>query len=202
MFDAETLIDNPIAAPIENSLPSVIDNVLADDARARLATFLGRPNWAFGWKSDSKADPFSFWHKHFAGNVQPDHRGPDGEGRQYDCLDELQRCSPLLADMWRHLSTTCLAGHRLLRCYANGAPYGSEGSIHTNSISDRSFSAIYYPHAKWEPNWGGETVFFNKDKTDIIASVYPRPNRLAIFPGRSPMSRAACRGYAPCCALR
>ena len=33
----------------------------------------------------------------------------------------------------------------------------------------------------------GETVFFNPNRDEILAaSVYPKPNRLAIFPGTIP----------------
>jgi len=74
----------------------------------------------------------------------------------------------------------------LTRCYANGAPHGSEGSIHTDSVSDQSRTVIYYPHTKWHPNWGGETLFFNKEQTDVVACVYPRPNRLLVFSGTIP----------------
>ena len=47
---------------------------------------------------------------------------------------------------------------------------------------------------------GGETVFFNREKTDIIACVYPKPNRLVIFRGNFPhVARGVSR---TCPALR
>jgi SM-20-related protein len=45
---------------------------------------------------------------------------------------------------------------------------------------------VYYPHGVWWPNWAGETVVFNADKSDIIAAVYPKPNRMVVFPGCLP----------------
>jgi SM-20-related protein len=163
---------------------TVLDDVLDPSARARVRDFLDRGGWKHGWKSDAKTEAYPFWHKHFAGNIHPDHRGADG--RQYDCDDELRRAAPLLHDVWRHLSDTALRGHRLLRCYANGQPFGTEGTLHTDSVTAGSFTAIYYPHDTWDPNWGGETVFFTADRTDIVASIYPRPNRLLVFPGTIP----------------
>lgn len=41
-----------------------------------------QPGWQFGWKSDPKADPYAFWHKHFAGMQMPG-------GDEPDCADEL-----------------------------------------------------------------------------------------------------------------
>jgi SM-20-related protein len=162
---------------------AVVDDAIDPDSRKKLHDYLSRPGWSFGWKSNKSTDSFSFWHKHFAGNVNPDHVEPAGAGRQYDCVDELQRNAPLLRELWDRLGGTVLSGHRLLRCYANGQPFGSEGTVHTDSTSDRSFTSIYYPHEKWDANWGGETVFFNRDRSDILTSIYPKPNRLLVFPG-------------------
>jgi SM-20-related protein len=163
-----------------------VDNVLDDERRSEILNFLSDAGWKFGWKSDPKNDPYAFWHKHFAGNQFPDHYDKGGKERPYDCAAELARTAPLLHLFWDKLTEKILPGHRLTRWYANGQPFGSEGSIHTDSVSDRSRTVIYYPHATWHPNWGGETVFFNQDRTDIIASIYPRPNRLLIFAGDIP----------------
>ena len=38
----------------------------------------------------------------------------------------------------------------------------------------------------WHPNYAGETVFFNDEGTDIIGTVYPRPNRMVLFSGSIP----------------
>jgi SM-20-related protein len=45
---------------------------------------------------------------------------------------------------------------------------------------------VYYPHHSWHPDWGGDTVIFNQEKTDIIGCVYPRSNRMLIFDGTIP----------------
>jgi SM-20-related protein len=148
--------------------------------RRNLYDFLAGPGWNFGWKSNTK-NQFSFWHKHFAGNKLPDH---EKGGEQYNCLEELQKNAPLVAELWRLIDVK--APNVLVRAYANGMPFGTEGSIHTDSISDKSFTFIYYPHLAWWPDWGGETVFFNKDYTDIIDCVFPKAGRLIAFNGTIP----------------
>ena len=80
----------------------------------------------------------------------------------------------------------CFRATRLIRCYANGTTYGSDGTIHIDSKSDRGFTSVYYSHPAWYPRWAGETVIFNDDKSDIVASVYPKPNRLVVFAGNAP----------------
>lgn len=159
------------------------DNVLKEDVRKIVYSFLQAPTWNFGWKSFPKNDTYSFWHKHFAGHEVPDHEAPSAP---YNCADELKKNAQLLYYFWQYLERTILKGHTLIRCYANGQPYGTEGTLHTDSVSDSSFTSIYYPHEKWYPNWGGETVFFNNEKTDIMSAIYPKPNRLVTFNGTIP----------------
>lgn len=158
----------------------VVDNLLADFQRKPILHFLRDEGWKFGWKSHSKTDVFSFWHKHFAG-----YRNGRKEDRR-DCADELRRNSPLLYAYWRYLASTVLEGQMLIRCYANAHSYGSDGTIHTDSKHDDSFTSVYYPHDAWEPNWAGETVLFNDDRTDIVASIYPQSNRLLLFRSNIP----------------
>jgi hypothetical protein len=42
----------------------------------------------------------------------------------------------LMDDSTPSSETTVLKGHTLLRCYANGMPYGTEGTLHTDSVSE------------------------------------------------------------------
>lgn len=156
------------------------DNWLHEPFRKQVYEFLCQAGWTFGWKSNPK-DNFSFWHKHFAGSVFPDHEGKS----QYDCADELKGRSALLYAMWE-LIKKGYPNDTIVRCYANGQPYGCEGGIHTDSISPNSFTFIYYPHLEWFPNWGGETMFFKDDYADAIAVAYPKPGRLICFPGTVP----------------
>ncbi len=170
------------------------DNLLREPKRKAVFDFLNGPGWVFGWKSSKEKDQFSFWHKHFAGTKGTDHPGPKQE-KPYDCTEELKQY-PLLSGFWGHLSESVLRGHRLVRCYANGTPYGCDGTLHTDSAANNSFTSVYYPHDRWSPNWGGETVFFNKEETDIIRSIYPKGNRLVMFPGTVPH---VARGVARIC---
>jgi SM-20-related protein len=158
----------------------VVDNVLREPRRAALLAFLQAPGWKFGWKSARSRDLFSFWHKHFAG-----HRNSRDE-KPYACADELRKNAPLVFEFWLNLSQSVFRGHTLMRAYANAHAYGGEGAIHTDSVKPGARTAVYYPHAAWSPDWAGETVIFNDAKTDIVTSIYPKPNRLVSFPSGLP----------------
>ena len=99
---------------------------------------------------------------------------------------EWQVHAPLIAEMWTALKAGPLAGQALARCYANGMPGGVEGGLHLDSNIDSHLTAIYYPHPAWGPNFGGETLLFNAAGDEILAAIYPKPNRLAVFSGAIP----------------
>ena len=170
------------------------DDLLAPQEQERIYDFLSQPGWKFGWKSYPKKDVYSFWHKHFA--ESKDWNYECREAPASDCESELQGSAPLMHAFWEGLREAFLPGHRLVRCYANAFAYGCDGTLHTDATSPSSFTTIYYPNPKWQPNWGGETMFFNADKTDILAAVYPKPNRLITFPGALPH---AARGVSRAC---
>lgn len=157
----------------------VFDDLLPPDDRKPLLAFLKGPGWSYGAFSDSTPGAPRYWYKHFAGLVRD---GPEpSDPLAYEA--ELGAYAPMVAQLWQKLKAGLLVGHALTRCYANGYPYGSDGGLHYDSNVDTHFTCIYYPHLVWHPNWSGETVFFNQAGDEIIASVYPRPNRLVVFPG-------------------
>jgi SM-20-related protein len=89
------------------------------------------------------------------------------------------------------------AGHKLVRCYANAMCYGMDGTVHTDSGDPGNYTAVYYPHERWSPNWGGETIFYNREENRIMACFYPRPNSVVVFDGRIPhRASGVARSYA------
>jgi len=160
------------------------DEILTGDQRRALNNYLHRDSdkagWAFGWRSRGAKDQFSFWHRHFAGYILA-----GGDATAYDCEPELRQF-PVIHALWLELAELMPEKHRLIRCYANGHTYGSDGTVHTDTALPNTYTTIYYPHESWHPDWGGETVFFNRARDEIVASIYPRPNRMLIFDGRIP----------------
>jgi len=147
--------------------------------RAAIYEFLTAPGWETGWKSRSKTDGLTFLHKHFAGRRV-------GSDEPQPCEDELREY-PLIHDMWMSLKQHAFFKDRtLVRCYANGMSYGMDGTVHTDATRPGSFTLVYYPHDRWSPNWGGETMFYTADETGLVAVLYPEPNSAVLFDGRIP----------------
>jgi SM-20-related protein len=92
-----------------------------------------------------------------------------------------------VVELWRLLQAGPLRGHQPVRVYANSHTFGVEGYVHTdNEDHENYFSTIYYAHPIWHRNWVGDTVFYTRDGTDIIGSVYPWPGRAVAFHGALP----------------
>jgi len=156
------------------------ENALSDEVRRHVYDFLNEPGWETGWKSNSKRDGYSFLHKHYAGHRKV------GVDKAYDCEDELKTAAPVIYDAWFTVKDKVFAGHKLVRCYANGLAYGMDGTVHSDATEPGNYTAVYYPHERWSPNWGGETMFYNRGEDRIIACFFPRPNSIAVFDGRMP----------------
>ena len=171
-----------VARPFCASDIAIYDDFLSKEQQQEINEFLCGPGWAFGAYSDPAPGASRYWFKHFAGIVRDGRETSD----PIEFERQLARNAPLVAKMWEGLRTGPLSGHVLSRCYANGYPSGAEGGLHMDSNISEHFTTIYYPHPTWHPNFAGETLFFNKEGSDILAAVYPKPNRLVVFPGVIP----------------
>ena len=49
----------------------------------------------------------------------------------------------------------------------------------------RELTALWFMATEWEPEWGGETLFFDRTG-DAMFCVSPRPGRLVLFDGAIP----------------
>ena len=161
---------------------SVYDNLLDAPAHAAMWDFLNLPGWAYGGFSNDGPEADRYFYKHFAGYRN--------DGREAHDLAasaaELLQTAPIVGELWVALKQGPLQGQALSRCYANGMSGGVEGGLHLDSNVETHLTSIYYPHPVWSPNFGGETLLFNAAGDEIVAAIYPKPNRLAVFAGTIP----------------
>ena len=69
------------------------------------------------------------------------------------------------------------------RAYVNNSVYGDMYYAHRDcSVQARHVTALYYANLDWQPDWGGETIFYN-DNEDAEVVVSPRPGRLVVARG-------------------
>ena len=73
---------------------------------------------------------------------------------------------------------------RCFRAYCNAAYYGDMLITHRdcNPKDKNVVTALWYICKSWDLEWGGETLFFDKQQETAFA-VNPKPGRMAIFEG-------------------
>lgn len=69
------------------------------------------------------------------------------------------------------------------RAYVNCSTYGDGYYMHRDCpVHEDHVTALYYANLEWQPDWGGETIYYNDEEEPEII-VMPRPGRLVIARG-------------------
>jgi hypothetical protein len=69
------------------------------------------------------------------------------------------------------------------RAYTNYAAYGDMLYTHADCLPEaRELTALWFLSRQWEPEWGGETMFFDASG-DALFCTSPKPGRLVLFDG-------------------
>ena len=161
----------------------VYDDLLKEPLRSKADDYLNSRSWNFGATSGATGRSYPYWYCHFAGIFGQ--RAVEAEIS--DCSEQLRQQAPIIVAVWDYLRSQILRDHILVRCYANSYPYGTEGVVHRDADDTRHYTSIFYPNSKWDLNWAGETMFFRlQQPPEILAAVWPRPNRLVVFQGIIP----------------
>ena len=177
----------PVAQPVL-AAPKRFEKAFSEDEQARVRLLMNQLGNRM--KSNSSATPTRSCTSRAA-------QARANKPEVYECGGELSETAPLIYDAWLTVRDKIFAGHRLVRCYANAMAYGMDGTVHTDSSDPGNYTAVYYPHERWSPNWGGETMFYNREESRIVGCFYPRPNSVVVFDGRIPhRANGVTRSYA------
>ena len=69
------------------------------------------------------------------------------------------------------------------RAYVNSSLFGDSYYIHRDCPPEQAHvTALYYANLTWQPDWGGETIYYNDDY-DAELVVSPRPGRVVVARG-------------------
>lgn len=90
-----------------------------------------------------------------------------------------EMCDLLLQKHYRKMSVA-RAPQKLNNVYAASMRYGDHSRIHKDYGCPNCVTFLYYGNLHWDPNWGGETIFYN-DRMDALYAVTPKPGRLVAF---------------------
>jgi len=69
------------------------------------------------------------------------------------------------------------------RAYVNCSVYGDSYYAHRDCAAhERHVTALYYANLQWQPDWGGETIYYN-DEEEAEFAIMPHPGRVVIARG-------------------
>jgi SM-20-related protein len=147
------------------------DSIIETRKLNKCNAWLDKANWSYGWHSN-KAIPFGHW------NVDITRTSPANS------TDISHRLPKEFLEVWEDINKSFFQDKAvLIRCYSNKQTFGTEGYIHTDTQRLEDYTIVVYMNEEWEADWGGETTFYNNDKTEIIDAILPRFGRVAVFPG-------------------
>lgn len=148
----------------------IVNDQLFDQDDLKLClSWLMNTGWSYGWKSNSDVN-FGHW------NTDITRTGVNNN------IDATDRLPEVFLPIWAKIKAQYPKAV-LTRCYANQHTFGTEGYIHTDTNRKEDQTCIIYMNTEWDADWGGETAFFNNDKTEILKSVLPKFGRFVVFPG-------------------
>lgn len=158
----------------------VLDEFLTQCEEASINLQLKGAVWRYNWPNYEKL-PFlrPCWHVFIAGKGRPD---------QQSCVEELasKESWRFLIGFWERLSKLHDFDTTLLGVYANGQTFGQDTIIHRDNKMHAGLTVIVFCNEHWPTCWGGELVFYDYNKENIIKSVLPKSRRVVIFDGRIP----------------
>lgn len=97
-------------------------------------------------------------------------------------LDQAQQF-PLILKCDQVIKSLFQENYKVYRCYCNVASFGDMLFPHTDCMPEaKELTALWFIQDEWNYEWGGETLFYNKEK-DAEVVVSPKPGRLVIFDG-------------------
>jgi len=160
----------------------VKDNLFERDDLLACAAALTNSAWSYGWRSNADIS-FGHWNCDITKTAINNN------------VDATDRLPPEFLKIWEKLKEI-YPDAILTRCYANQHTFGTEGYIHTDTERKQDQTCVVYLNEGWEADWGGETNFYNTDKTEIVKSVLPKFGRTAVFAGNIPH---CARGVARIC---
>jgi len=150
----------------------------------------GEYPWAYYTKSDHNTDVESFyWGSNIllADTGQYGGLSEKGAPKIAHTLEDLGS-DHLVTRIWQQIAAHYAPSRFQLRgIFLNGQSHGQDGEIHLDSErAGTAYTFVVYLNRMWEAGWQGETVLYNDERNEIIASIIPYPGRVLVFDGSIP----------------
>ncbi|MFJ2545629.1 2OG-Fe(II) oxygenase [Pseudomonas sp. NPDC087612] len=158
----------------------VVDDFVTVDEQCKVVQQLKGAIWRYGWPVNTATHSRPCWHTFIA-----------GAGRQkFLCAEDELKSSDawsFLFPFWARVKQQYMQDATLIGVYANGQTFAQESPIHRdNQPGEEGQTVLMFCNEFWPTSWGGELVFYDHPKNDIIKAVLPKPGRIVVFNGSVP----------------
>jgi hypothetical protein len=146
------------------------DNILDNNILNSLWEKYKKFPFTYYWKSNKEHQLFHWNHSLIKSS-----------GKNIEDIQNQFDLNSIEAHFWQFIKTkhpNC----SMLRAYVNAYTYGTDPAPHTDSIRNNEITYLLYLNNNWNPVWCGETVIFNKQRSDIEKAFIPKFNRFISFP--------------------
>lgn len=160
----------------------VIDDAVTAEEQHLLSEQLNSACWRYGWPINDAPFARPCWHSFIVGSQRVERQSSETE------LVDHPRWG-FLSAFWSRVKDAQMPTATLLGVYANGQTFGQDSPIHRdNKANEKGFTLVVFCNDHWATSWGGELVFYDHQKENIIKAVLPKPGRIVIFNGHVPHS--------------
>lgn len=130
-----------------------------------------QPLWRFGQKSNNDT-VYPMWLQGFYDTF-------NGKYKE-DTNDWVREIGDRFMDI-------CGDEYILVRSMLSGNTFGQDGDIHDDwQVQGESLTGVLYLNRRWEDNWGGETVVYNREDTTQVEISKFEAGKLIVFDGSNP----------------
>jgi hypothetical protein len=130
-----------------------------------------QPRWFFGQKSNNDT-VYPMWGQGF-------YDGFKGEYKE-DTNQWIREVGDRFMDI-------CGDEYVMVRNMLSGNTFGQDGDIHDDwQVPGESLTGVLYLNRRWEDNWGGETVVYNREDRNQVEISKFEAGKLIVFDGSNP----------------
>lgn len=163
------------------ALPAIVrDGLVPPELAGTISGLMAGNIWQYGWRDNGRGGGQGYLSCDFAGTSIHSNQS---------CISELSQKpnNRPIFELWQIVAQVLSPDAHPVRAYAAAHSFGLSGGIHKDNRHDpNQLSIVYYAHPQWQPDWGGETMFYNPASLEIVQTVYARPGRLVLFRGDYP----------------
>jgi hypothetical protein len=98
-----------------------------------------------------------------------------------------QNANEWIVEVGDRFLAICGNEYVLIRSMLAGNTFGQDGDIHDDwLVPGESLTGVLYLNRRWEDNWGGETVVYNREDRNQVEISKFEAGKLIVFDGSNP----------------